>query len=99
MTIFRIYKTDPYKGLDDNGTVDFYIDEKDEYEDFDNYDVPYVDRPDRTDVLKNTDYSHVDHGVEVVSKSDLVDMKDEIREKIFELEEKQTLINDVLASL
>lgn len=93
MTIVRIYKTDPYKGLSDYGTVDFIFDEDGEYEGLDDYDS----EPYSSDVIReDTDYDHVDHNAEVVTLEEMREMKKELDDEISELEEKRGTIESAI---
>lgn len=93
MTIVRIYKTDPYKGLSDYGTVDFILDEDDEYEALDDYDS----EPYSSDVIReDTDYDHVDHNAEVVTLEEMREMKEELEEEIHELEEEYDMVDSAI---
>jgi transcriptional/translational regulatory protein YebC/TACO1 len=96
MNVIRIYKTDPYKGLSDYGTVDFIFDEEGEYEGLDDYDS----EPYSSDVIReDTEYDHVDHNAEVVTLEEMREMKEKLDDEISELEEKRDLIGEAIRSL
>jgi hypothetical protein len=90
MTIFRVYETD-LDGMKKGSTVDFVFDEDDEFEDFGNYDVE--ERPNTADVLEDTEYSHVNHGVETVTFDEMKEIREGVQEKIDELEDERETID------
>lgn len=93
MNVIRIYKTDPYKGLSDYGTVDFIFDEDGKYDGLEDFDS----EPYSSDVIReDTEYDHVDHSAEAVTLDELREMKEELEEEISELKEKHSTIESAI---
>lgn len=96
MTILRVYQTDPYKGIEDHGTVDFIFDEDDKYAGIEDY----GSEPHPWDVLRDdTEYSHVDHNLEIVTLSEMREMKEEMDEEVRKLGKNRDTVERAIREL